>query len=43
VFEAERNGGSFIPLRSAALGEWEVPVDYALSGSRLLTIDVTRD
>jgi hypothetical protein len=43
VFEAERNGGSFIPLRSAAVGEWEVPVDYALSGSRLLTIDVTRD
>jgi hypothetical protein len=43
VLEAERNGGSFIPLRSAAIGQWEVPVDYALSGSRLLTIDVTPD
>jgi hypothetical protein len=40
VFEGDRNGGSFIPLRSAALGEWEVPTDYAVAGSRQLTITV---
>jgi len=42
VFEGDRNGGSFIPLNSATLGEWEIPVDYAVSGSRLLTITVER-
>jgi hypothetical protein len=40
VFEGDRNGGSFIPLRNAALGEWEVPTDYAVAGSRQLTITV---
>ncbi len=40
VFEGDRNGGSFIPLRSAALGEWEVQTDLAVSGSRQLTINV---
>jgi hypothetical protein len=38
VFEAERNGGSFAPLRNAVLGEWELPSDQAVSGSRVLTI-----
>jgi hypothetical protein len=40
VFEADRNGGSFIPLRNATLGEWELQSDSAVTGSRLLTINV---
>jgi hypothetical protein len=40
VFEGDRNSGSFTPMRSATLGEWELPVDSAVTGSRLLTIDV---
>jgi SpoIVB peptidase S55 len=40
VLEGDRNSGSFTPMRSATLGEWELPVDSAVSGSRLLTIDV---
>ena len=40
VMESERNGGSFSPIRSATVGEWELVMDSAVSGSRLLTIDV---
>jgi SpoIVB peptidase S55 len=40
VLESDRNGGSFTPMRSATVGEWELPMDSAVSGSRLLTIDV---
>ena len=40
VLEADRNGGSFSPIRSAAVGEYEIPMDAAVSGSRTLTIDV---
>ncbi len=40
VFEGDRNGGSFIPLRNAALGEWEIQTEHAVSGSRQLTINV---
>ena len=40
VLEGDRNGGSFTPIRSAALGEWELPMDSAVSGSRVLTIDL---
>ena len=40
VLEADRNGGSFTPIRSAPLGEWEIPTDAAVSGSRLLTINL---
>jgi hypothetical protein len=38
--ESDRNGGSFSPLRNATLGEWEIPTDHAVSGSRILTIHV---
>jgi hypothetical protein len=38
VLEAERNGGSFAPLRNAVLGEWELASDKAVSGSRVLTV-----
>jgi SpoIVB peptidase S55 len=40
ILESDRNGGSFTPLRSATLGEWELPMDAAVSGSRLLTIAI---
>jgi hypothetical protein len=40
VLEADRNGGSFSPIRSAAVGEYEIPMDVAVVGSRTLTIDV---
>ena len=30
------------PIRSATLGEWELPMDSAISGTRVLTIDLDR-
>jgi hypothetical protein len=38
VMEADRNGGSFRPLQSALLGEWEIISGHAVSGTRTLTI-----
>jgi hypothetical protein len=38
VLEADRNRGTYSPLRSATRGEWELPVELAISGSRQLTI-----
>jgi hypothetical protein len=40
VLEGDRSGGSFTPIRSATLGEWELAMDSAISGTRALTIDV---
>ncbi len=40
VLESDRNGGSFTPMRSATVGEWELPMDSTVAGSRLLTIEV---
>jgi hypothetical protein len=40
VLEADGNGGSYAPIRSAAVGEWELTMDSAVTGSRLLAIDV---
>ncbi len=40
VLEADRNGGSFTPMRSATIGEWELPMDSAVTGSRLLVLEV---
>jgi hypothetical protein len=40
VLEADRNGGSFVPLRNAVLGAWELPSDKAISGSRILTVQL---
>lgn len=40
VLEADRNGGSFNPIRSAAVGEYEIPLHAAVSGTRTLTIEV---
>ena len=38
VMESDRNGGSFRPLQSALLGEWELAVDHVITGSRTLTV-----
>ena len=38
VLEADRQSGTYSPLRSAPRGEWEVPIELAVSGSRQLTI-----
>lgn len=40
VLEGDRHGGSFTPIRSAIVGEWELPMDSAVRGSRLLTVDI---
>ena len=40
VLEGDRNGGSFTPIRSATLGEWEIAMDSAVSGTRVLTVTV---
>jgi hypothetical protein len=42
VLEADRNGGSFSPIRSATLGEYELPMDLAVTGTRTLTIEIER-
>jgi hypothetical protein len=41
VLEADRSGGSFNPLHSATLGEWEIPTAHAVTGVRTLTISVS--
>jgi len=38
VMEADRNGGSFRPLQSALVGEWEITPGLAVTGSRTLTL-----
>jgi hypothetical protein len=38
VMESDRNGGSFRPLQSALLGEWEIISGHAVTGSRTLTL-----
>jgi hypothetical protein len=38
VMEADRNGGNFRPLQSAMLGEWDLATEYAVIGSRTLTL-----
>ncbi len=40
VLEGDSNGGSYTPIRSAAVGEWELPMGSAVAGSRVLAIDV---
>ena len=40
VLEGDRSSGNFAPIRSAALGEWELRMDSAISGTRVLTIDL---
>jgi hypothetical protein len=40
VLDGDRSSGDFTPIRSAAIGEWELPMSSAVSGTRALTIDV---
>ena len=40
VLESDRNGGSFSPLRSAVLGEWDIATEHAVSGTRTLTLAI---
>jgi hypothetical protein len=41
VLEADRSGGNFNPLGTATLGEWELPTEQAVSGSRTLTLSIS--
>jgi len=38
VMESDRNGGSFRPLDSALVGDWEITAGYAVRGSKTLTL-----
>lgn len=40
VLESGSNGGSYTPIRQAPVGEWELQMDSAVTGSRVLAIDV---
>jgi len=40
VLEGDRNGGSFTPIRTAPLGQWEIATESAVTGSRVLTINL---
>jgi hypothetical protein len=40
VFDGDRSGGDMISLDRAAVGDWELQTDHAVTGSRLLTINV---
>jgi hypothetical protein len=40
VLQSEADGGSYTPLNSATLGEWDIPSDHFVTGSRQLIIDV---
>jgi hypothetical protein len=41
VLEADRSGGSFSPVQTATLGEWELRTDQVVSGSRTLSVTVS--
>jgi hypothetical protein len=43
VLEGDRNGGSFNPLHSATIAEWELPTGHAVAGSRTLSITVSQN
>jgi hypothetical protein len=43
VLEGDRNGGTFNPLHSATVGEWELPTEHLVSGSRTVTITVSQN
>jgi hypothetical protein len=40
VMEGDRQGGSFRGLGAALTGDWDVAFDYAVSGSRTITVPV---
>ena len=40
VLEADRSSGTVGVLRSSTRGEWEIPLDFAVTGSRQLTLNL---
>lgn len=40
VLEADRNSGTVGVLRTTTRGEWELPLDFAVTGSRQLTLNL---
>ena len=40
VLEADRNSGTVGALRTTIRGEWELPLDFAVTGSRQLTLNL---
>jgi hypothetical protein len=38
VLESDRDGGSFRPLQAALVGAWEIPTEFAVAGTRTLTV-----
>lgn len=42
ALEGDGSSGTFVPLGTAVRGEWEIPVDVAVSGSRQLTLVLER-
>jgi len=40
VLESDRSAGEFVPLRSAILREWDLPMEYVVVGSRTLSISL---
>jgi hypothetical protein len=43
VMESDRSGGSYGPLRTALLGEWELATGHAVTGSRTLTLNIEQN
>jgi hypothetical protein len=41
VLEADRSGGSFNPLHSVTLGEWDITTEHAVNGVRTLSVLVS--
>ena len=39
---ASEQGGDVVPIRTAAVWDFDLPTDYAVTGSRLLTLTVER-
>jgi hypothetical protein len=42
VLGASEQGASVVPIRTAAVWDFELPVAYAVTGSRTLTVNVER-
>jgi hypothetical protein len=43
VLEGDRNGGSFNPVHSATMGEWELPTEHLVNGSRTVSITISQN
>jgi hypothetical protein len=41
VLESDRNGGTFNPVRSATIGEWEIPTEHSVNGTRTLSLTIS--